>query len=471
MEQRRLNQNQNLPDPEKRKKIFLWLVVFIAAFSVIFFSVSYLKKSLSKKGKKEAVQTTQIQCNFADDSEAANKAFEENNSDFCACVQGPELKTRCQKFPENKDYINQATAQLNDRICEMIKDDEYLKASCIQSVGYLIENIKKDNPDFLASVYLRNGDYNEAIKIFKDSEKVSSLLGLALSYANKGLFEHKEAEFVPKAQELVEKAKGLEPNNPEVFRVQGFVYEVKSDIPKSIESYDKALELDPGYLLALVGRAHAYSLLGDLNKSLEDYRKAAEVDKEKTNMEIYANLCRLQVFRNDLLEEGVKNCQIVIDMSRGSLETKSETHQILADLYVSENKLDEALEQLKKASILSPQNVNLFISFGNLYLAKKDYQKAAEEGQKALEIDPLKTAAYSVLAVAFVGNKDYELAEKNALKGLEVIDKDPSLLASKKPAYLYNLNYILADIYTARGETEKATQYRKTGDAATKAEK
>ena len=148
------------------------------------------------------------------------------------------------------------------------------------------------------------------------------------------------------------------------------------------------------------------------------------------------------------------------------VESKSETNQSLADVYLRENKLDEALARLEDARTFSPQNVNVVGSLANLYNKKGDHPTAIEEAQKALVIDPLKAAAYQALSYAYFKIQNYAQAEAKALKGLEVVSEDPSLLFSYKSYFIKQLNYILADIYMVQGNQEKEAQYRKAGDGA-----
>jgi len=439
------------------RDVLLWVFVIFSALSVVVISGPYIKKNFGG-GNSVSTSTAKlvlpsVVCDFASDGEASQKAKDAGDASYCVCVKNEKVKLSCQESAQNAAYFAQARAQFKSDFCALIKNDGNLKASCEALVSSGIEYLKKQDPGYLANIYTQNNDYDKAIEILAGSEKIKTdaalMLSLALNYAGKGLAEHKEAEYIPKAEALVNKAIALDPNSAEAYRVQGYVYEVKPDFFKAVESYDKSLEKDPSYILSLVGRGHAYNLMGDLNKALEDFQKAAELDKKQEYISVYANLCRLEASRDDLLTDGIKNCQIVIVSTAAGAELKSDAYQILADAYVREKRFDEALAQLENARIVSPQNVNLFVSFANLYIAKENYAQAVIEAKKAIEIDSLKTVAYQALSYALFIEKDYSQAEVNALKGLEVIDKDPSLLVPNKPAYRQQLNAILADIRAA----------------------
>ncbi|MBU2037017.1 tetratricopeptide repeat protein [Patescibacteria group bacterium] len=456
------------------KKILLVLLVISGAVvlgALIFLGWQWWQKNSVEQPLAEESLLPQITCDFVNDEVAADQAKQEKKIEFCVCVKDYAAQFQCKEAVANQNYFDQARQQFDASLCDHIVD-VLLQQSCRATVASGIEYLKEKDLAYLADVYSQNNNYDEAINLLvgaKETETDAKLmLSLALNYADKGLMEHKEGEYIPKAEELVNKALSLEPDSAEAYRVQGYIYEVKPDLFKSVESYNKSLEKDSNYVLSLVGRGHAYNLMGDLYKALEDFQKAAELDKDKQYMFIYANLCRLQTSRDDLLADGIKNCQIVIASAAVGAELKSDTYQILADVYVWEKKFNEALAQLENARAFSPQNVNLFVSFASLYNEKEDYAKAIEESQKALAIDSLKTAAYRALAYAYLKTQDYTQAETQALRGLEVVENDPSLLVPSKPYFIQQLNYILADIFAAKGDKEKEAQYKTAGDNAMK---
>ncbi|MFH1183190.1 MAG: tetratricopeptide repeat protein [Candidatus Moraniibacteriota bacterium] len=478
MEQINITSKSDSNPEDTKKNLLLWFLVIFAALAVVFFSATYVKKFVEKNKvtEQQVIQEEKtflgIKCDFANNETILQKAVEVKDLAYCGCIQEEQVKAYCQENTQNAAYFAQARAQFKADFCELIKNNSNLKASCEAMVSSGIEYLKGQDPEYLASVYATSGDYDKAIEILAVSEKVkteaSTMLSLALNYAGKGLREHKESEFFPKAEGLVNKALALNPESAEAYRVQGYIYEIKPDFFKAIESYNKSLEKDSNYILALAGRGHAYNLMGDLPKALEDFQKAAELDKKQEHLAIYANLCRLQTSRDDLLTEGIKNCQIAVASPAAGAEMKSETNQILADTYIREEKFDEAQAYLENARIFSPQNVNLFVSFANLYNEKGDYVKAVEESQKALVIDSLKTAAYRALSYAYLKTQDYVQAETQALKGLEVIKNDPSLLIPNKPYFIQQLNYILADVFAAKSDPEKEAQYKTAGESAMK---
>ena len=451
------------------RKLLLIIGGALILAAVILAGIWWWQKQTKSVPEEKGTLLPEITCSFASDEAASDQAKQEKKIEFCICIKDLTTQFQCKEAIASQNYFDQARQQFNASFCDNIVD-VLLAQSCRATVASGIKHFKEKDLAYLAEVYLQNNNYDAAINLLAGAEETETntrlILLLALNYADKGLTEHKENEFFPKAEALVNKAIVFDSDSAEAYRVQGYIYEVKPDFFKSIESYNKSLEKDPDYILSLAGRGHAYNLMGDLYKALEDFQKAAELDKEKVHMFIYANLCRLQASREDLLTDGIKNCQIVIASNTAGAELKSDTYQILADVYVREKKFDEASVYLENARVFSPQNINLFVSFANLYIAKEDYAKAISEAQKAIGIDSLKTVAYRALAYAYLKTQNYAQAEIQALKGLEVVKGDPSLLIPNKAYFIQQLNYILADVFAAKGDKEKEAQYKEDGDSA-----
>jgi len=88
----------------------------------------------------------------------------------------------------------------------------------------------------LGSLFFQAGNYDNAINTYESAivdkneyVDIRAYLALALAYSEKGIMKHQEEICFPKALEWVNKAINLEPNNPEAYRVKGYVYETKPD--------------------------------------------------------------------------------------------------------------------------------------------------------------------------------------------------------------------------------------------------
>ena len=475
MEKPNLNPNSNL---NSKKNILLWLLVIFAVLSVIFISGYYLKKNFNlKQMEKQSASQEELvlpkqECNFQDDEAAFDAAVEETDIFFCDCVKNEERKAVCKKVTMETKSFNQALAQYDTELCQQILDKERQKA-CLSVVQSGIDYIKNKDPQYLAVIYSQNNNFNKAVELYEgliaqEPTNLAYPLGLASAYAEKGLMEHKESEYMNKALSLIEKAKAVNDKDPEVFRIEGYVYETKPDYEKALASYNKSLELDKNYILSYVGRGHTYRLMGTLNEALEDFRQAAKLDSRKENFDIYSNLCILASTRSDLEKEALQNCQIVVKSEAASSAAKVNAYQVMADLYMNQNRLAEAESNLLSAQTYASNDPNIFISFARLYIYKKDYAAAEKNANDALKLDPLKTTAYDTLSYVLYQQGKTQEAIAAAQKGLEVIDQDVSLLFSQKPTVKKRLYYNLANVYFYLKDKDNEMKYKKLGDQVEK---
>ncbi|MBU1998886.1 MAG: tetratricopeptide repeat protein, partial [Candidatus Omnitrophica bacterium] len=112
-----------------------------------------------------------------------------------------------------------------------------------------------------------------------------------------------------------------------------------------------------------------------------------------------------------------------------------EAHAVLALLYFSQNKLEEAAYEyeiaLKNASILEPRNTDIYKNLGIIYLRQKKYDLAQEVYRKVIGITPDDSEAYYYLGNALDQLNKRREAYKFFEKAIEL-----------KPDYADALNYL-----------------------------
>ncbi|MFZ5982545.1 MAG: tetratricopeptide repeat protein [Patescibacteria group bacterium] len=448
--------------------IILILVATAGVFGWMFWKNKIQKDEKKTQAEKVSQLLPEASCNFKNDGEANAKAIESKDAVFCSCVKDEKRKESCQRGVMDVNLYQQAVGQYDEHICASISETS-IREACVSVTKNGTESLRRSNPSKLAFIYGQSGNYDRAIDLYleilkKNPRDLDNLLAVAVAYANKGVALHEEKAFGQKAFEAIEKARALDANNPEVYRVEGFVYETLGDFNASLQSYNKALGIDPVSIQAFVGRGHAHNMMGILEKALEDFKKAAELDVNKENLNIYAQLCRLEATRSDLFEEAVKNCNFVVDSPLDSPVLKSESLQILGDLYIKLKRLEEAEAKLKLALVYSPNEANAYLALAKLGMARENFPMAQEMAEKALRLDGKKVMAYGSLAYSLYRQGKNQEAEKVAIQGMNNLDQDPSLLVSGKMAEKKNLAYVLANIYNALGNKEKESEYKKMGD-------
>lgn len=337
----------------------------------------------------------------------------------------------------------------------------------IQRSGVIDEDIVEDEDaiseeEELLNEYVDKHDNKKVIEAFKNSEEVNELVSLALAYAEEGLREQEKGgsqdENVNKSFEVIGRAMKIDSNNSEVYRAEGYAYEIKPDLNKAIIAYNKAIEIDEGNLSAYVGKGHVYRMQGALDLAVEEFNKVSELDSENEFGAIYLNLCSLEVSRSNF-SVAKNNCEIIINSGEEDVIILSEAYQLLSSIYMEEENYVQSREYLVKALSLFPNDSNLFVAFSRLNFKEEKFIEAEKDARKSIEISPIKSSGYLALSRALYMQGEFDEAIKASADGVEVVDKDVSLLESGKPAFKRDLYYVISHSHRNLKNVEKQKEF------------
>lgn len=455
----------------QNKKIVLIIASFIIGFGLVYLSL--VGKLFNKKtntdeaGQNNMVKSDlpKIKCDFASDQEAYNEASKNNDLDACNCIGDTAMKEMCTTSTMDTALYSRALDNLNDDFCKNIKSESN-KNSCYLVVKNSIDKLKKENPQRLADIYSRSHN-EESIGLYEklteaDQKNIDNFIYLALAYAEKGLKEQEQgrdqSSHVNKAFENIEKAKSLNGNNSEVYRVEAYINEIKPDFGMAIKLYDRAIEIDNNNILAYSGRGHTNRIMGLLDNAVSDFSKAAELDSKKENVFIYTNLCNLEFSRSHH-DDAIKNCKIVTSKDGTDPVFQSEAHQVMAMILMQGRDNNQAKTNILKAKTLTPNDPNLFVTWARLNIFEKKYEESEINARKAIELSPTKAAGYLALSYALYMEEKYEVSIEAAQKGITLIKDDVSLLTPSKLAMERELTYSIVNNYRMLGDTVKLQEY------------
>lgn len=449
--------------------IIVSIVAVVVVGAVAFFHFGFLGTNNANVGNLNP----QVVCDYKSDQGAYQKAVETKNVRICECISDTKIKNTCKDTTMDLKMYTQAIAQFNPSLCNEIKNDSR-KQACQTITASGVKYLSKEDPQYLADIYSISHNENAIEELNgllqKNPNNLKNLILLSLAYSEKGLKEQEQGKdqtpYVEKALTTIVKAKKLSTNNSEVYRAEAYAYEIKPDLPKALSLYDKTIKLDSKNSLAYAGRGHAESMVGLLDNALKDLKKAAELDTNNTNVFVYANLCRLESSRSDLLKDAIRNCKIVANSKSKDISFRSESSQVLATIYIKKGNYQQAESYLLEAKSLTPQNPNLFVAFSYLYINMDNYIKAEKSAKEAIRLSPTKTSAHQALSYSLYKQGKFKEAIQEAKSGLDLVDADVSLLAPNKPAMKKDLYYTLANIYHMTGDKENEMKYKKLGDNA-----
>ncbi len=325
----------------------------------------------------------------------------------------------------------------------------------LQALGNLQRYDKPAQVDAAASLL------EPLAKEFPNSALVPAALGRAYLYKYNLT---RERTWADKAGHEVSRARGLDPELPEVNSTLGEL-SVRTGHPKeAITAFERALSVRPNDFDALLGLAKAYDAAGDALSAEKTYRraialqpsswtgysklggffynkgqiqKAAEMFRRVTelipdNARAFSNLGAMYELMGDF--------DRALDSYRQSLrlEPSSVAYGNVGTLEYFSGRFHEASEAFRKAISLTPGDYQLWAELGDALRwikgseieSRTAYSKAIALGSEQLSINPRDAAVHSKLAVTFAKAGD---AGRAAQHRQIAIDGDP-----KNGEFLYD---------------------------------
>lgn len=317
----------------------------------------------------------------------------------------------------------------------------------LQEALDLYQKTTQQNPHF-AKAYSFRGKvlyelkrYSEAIEDFNTA--ISLDPNNAISYFMRGLVQVEQQAYQEALQDY-SKALELNPKFTDAYNNIGNVKSHLKDFEGAIQEYTKALQIDPRFIQALENRANmklmqrnfqgtiqdttqaikinpksinSYLLRGeakeklyDWNGAFEDYHQATQMDPQ--NGTAYAKLGALKLnqalnklspsqkasysidkkdeWDQELSEEGIR----YLDEAIRLLPNESNYYNIRGRLKNVTGKEKEAIEDLKIAIQLDPNNITPLLYLITILQRKRDFDSTIFYCDQILRIDPQNSEAF-----------------------------------------------------------------------------
>jgi len=219
------------------------------------------------------------------------------------------------------------------------------------------------------------GQLNKSIELMEKAIEIDP--EFAMAYRSMGI-TYEDMGYNSKAKEYLQKA--LELSNRvsirEMYQVQGdFYWQSEETIDKAIEAYSKLLELYPKDTDANVNLGSIYRGLEKWNKAEERFEVLRQAKDE--SMWTYLNLAIIS-----MAKESFDEAKNVLEYYFKNFADNASLRFVSSVNNIYQGKLDLALSEVDKASILDPDNYvnhrvrgNIFLFKGNLLEAENEYQK------------------------------------------------------------------------------------------------
>ncbi|MCZ6502664.1 MAG: tetratricopeptide repeat protein [Gammaproteobacteria bacterium] len=208
--------------------------------------------------------------------------------------------------------------------------------------------------------------FKKAIR--NDPNYADAYAGLAETYTLLVNYDYEPAEeYLPLAQEAVDRALAIEPESGISHAVQGLIHMQKKQGEQAIDALRKAMTLNPSNAMAVMWYA---GLMKSQTDQLIWYEKAYELDPRSPV--VGYNVANL------MLEQG-REAEAMVVFAR-IVEADPfypSAYQLVAKINEQRGRLDEALNQYKRAYSLQP-NIDYSVSIARLYADLGDFESSQE---------------------------------------------------------------------------------------------
>lgn len=195
-----------------------------------------------------------------------------------------------------------------------------------------------------------------------------------------------------KARKIISK---LEPKSSFYYVGLGYSYLLLKEFQASENSFKNALQDYPEMALIHIGLAQVYQEKGRENLAFAEYREVLKREPEHSWVKQ-----EYEILKNKKTEEALNEAKA--SHSEGDTERSkeaynkalyyspknTESHLALAEIYIKENKLQNALTHLRTASSNEPNNKEILKKYGEVLFQAERHTKSLEIYEKLQKLEP-----------------------------------------------------------------------------------
>jgi tetratricopeptide (TPR) repeat protein len=306
-----------------------------------------------------------------------------------------------------------------------------------------------------AQEHISRNEWQEAINVLEEARGIEPenpyVLGpLAFSYSR--IRQH------AKAIKLYERLCELEPDVARWPYGLGYQYYDQQQYAQAIEHFDRALEIDPKYIVVLYRKGYALSTLeGKRGQALTTfercrgaYRGLPDAEAKDRERKHYADAC----YQQGKLFLEARNHRLAEERLREALDLKRDDpdiHYALGKVYLETERFDQAINSLRTAQRLSEQPQHYILDFlARAYVGAGQLQEAIRLYEQMPP--PIRNRSYILRNMGGVYAK------------LDELDKAEHTLqeAVKREHRNHNGHYELGLVYQRQGKWSEAAQEFRT---------
>lgn len=245
-------------------------------------------------------------------------------------------------------------------------------------------------------------------------------INLAISIASKKLLkvgaELAEKKMLDEAIIIFEQLIFLGVRNAYLYTNLGQAYHEKGLTDKAEKYYRKAIRAAPKDVIAYERLGTLYSEKGDFTNAIKYFEKGLK--RDPNDYVLLTNMGKA-LFDKGLTEKAME----YLEKSK-KIKVTALTCNLLGNIYLKLGLRDKAIDELKEAVKLEPNNWLFHSDLGNAFFKNGLWIEAIDEYSKWVELDPNSAAAHNNLGAAYANSYQHEIAEKEFNIAFKL---DPSL--------------------------------------------
>ena len=221
----------------------------------------------------------------------------------------------------------------------------------------------------------KNKDYERSAGAYRKILRIQPQW--ALIHQSLGVVRHLQNKY-PEAISSFETALKLDPALWGSYLFLGMDYYRTNQFSRAIPALQQALQLNPemAELEARFWLASSFLALEQFDKAIEQFRRLVEL--KPRDLEALYNLAQTYSrYSTALFKE-------IGDINKES----AEAHRLQAEWYISQGKLDQAIDEYQQVAGLRPQWEGIHLELGNLFLKQENLTKASQELENELKVAP-----------------------------------------------------------------------------------
>lgn len=213
------------------------------------------------------------------------------------------------------------------------------------------------------------------------------------------------------------------PTNAGAYYDLATVYEQQGNAKMALRNYIQATSLAPKYRDAYVGRGRIYAKRKDMKSvgRMAEQILKLELDPEE-KYDAYLLIADVYKAANDA-EQAASSYRNALEL----YPKHPEAYLSLAQLLTDEDRIEEALEILRRMAKQPDLARTAFTSIGNLLAGRKQYDEAAQSYRQAIEAEPKDTNAYLGLALLYQRQGKLDDMEGVLEQALIAVPNDPEV--------------------------------------------